>query len=95
MTILEDSEPVETIPKLDSENLYLDEKSKEVDHSMKILRLSNSSWLIIEPVISTEPAVFKRVGYWVCSNDGTAGFDGPQGSKEGLGGWEVREIVLI
>jgi hypothetical protein len=32
MTILEDSEPVETIPKLDSENLYLDEKSKAPLH---------------------------------------------------------------
>jgi hypothetical protein len=95
ITICEDSGPIETIPKLDSENLYLDEESKALDQSMKILRLSNGSWLIIEPVIGTEPEVFKRVGYWVCSNDGSAGFDGPPGSKEGLGGWEVREIVLI
>jgi hypothetical protein len=86
---------METLPNPDRGHLCLDEDWRRLDPSLNILRLSNTSCLIIEPVIGTrEPQVFKRVGYWVSSGSGSVTF-GPSGGEEGLGGWEMRVVILI
>jgi Heterokaryon incompatibility protein (HET) len=96
MSIIPRSESAQTPLELDREKLHLDEESRPIDPSLKILRLSMGSWLIIEPAMDQEEhEAFRRVGHWVCSNDGSADFGGPPGSKKGLGGWETKEIVLI
>jgi hypothetical protein len=86
------SELLKTLPDPSREHLHLDEEFARLDPSLKILRLDSSSCLIVEPIgYSQEPQVLKRVGYWVCKNQG---FDTPKGTK-GLGDWDIKVVILI
>jgi Heterokaryon incompatibility protein (HET) len=90
-----------TIPESDPlttalQSLTLDEESRSLDPSMKILRLDTNTCIILEPVPGiSEPGRFRRVGYWTRSGFGGGKGDVKSHGIDGLDGWESKVVILI
>jgi hypothetical protein len=55
------SGPVETLPGLNREGLYLDEEGRDLDPLLKIPCMGYSSWLAIRPVSGAQSKVYRIV----------------------------------